>query len=903
MTSSAISDCTLTPSGKISVVTSPDDSIHVEHLKLKALFSEDSAAALLHLGAMREPPRLGPGLAYLRALSRGFLGSLCTRLDATLPAPLGLPEFQEHVLSHFIECVPPMKGAELIDARMLRQLWEQLGSAANRAAASRPTGFEGYLQETGSDLQVAGRVCLHVAENPLNQELPFAFLATYRCRVPGSSKTRNVPLAQALQEYAEAQDRFQLVELLSPLQRAAAVSPLVRELMDTGNIYHPLAWTSDQALQLLLQADSLAAAGLQLRLPEWWNQGAPPRPQVRVTLGAQQPAGFGIEALLDFQVEISLGGASLSQAEVDELLRGPSGLLKTRAGWLHVDPEPLRRSMELWMARKFAHAERGMHMAAGLRELAGLQLPGTPSTEPTELQAWSHVEAGAWLGNQLSALRSPQVLAAIEEHAGLSAELRPYQKLGVQWLWTLKGLGLGGCLADDMGLGKTIQVIGLFSLLKAERCSGQAEPHTDLLVVPASLLTNWQEELTRFAPHLRVIIAHPSCIPARRLKHLTPSEIEAYDVVITSYATALRLPWIEARTWRCLVLDEAQAIKNPRTRQTRAIKRIEAHWRLALTGTPIENKLQDLWSIFDFLNPGLLGNASQFASCTRAMPQAGESAYGPLRRIVQPYTLRRLKTDQSIISDLPEKSELTAYCLLSKAQAALYREAVAELGQSVQESEGIQRRGLILSFLLRLKQICNHPSHWLGHDEFEPAESGKFERLGELADAIAERQEKLLVFTQFAKLARPLSEFLAQRFGASGIVLTGRTPIKSRQSIVRTFQSSEDVPFMVLSLKAGGSGLNLTAANHVVHFDRWWNPAVENQATDRAFRIGQKRNVLVHKFVCKGTIEERIDRLIAGKQQLSEEVLQGGAEKQLTELSDDELMSMVQLDLESAVRA
>jgi non-specific serine/threonine protein kinase len=352
-----------------------------------------------------------------------------------------------------------------------------------------------------------------------------------------------------------------------------------------------------------------------------------------------------------------------------------------------------------------------------------------------------------------------------------------------------------------------------------------------------------------------------------------------------------------------VILDEAQAIKNPGAKQTRAIKALDSEWRLALTGTPVENKLGDLWSLFDFLNPGLLGSAKAFNGFCKSLASRKHNAYAPLRTLVQPYILRRLKTDKAVISDLPDKTEVTAHCLLSKQQAALYQKSVKEMKRIIEEVEGIKRRGVVLAFLMRFKQICNHPSQWLGDNVYDAGHSGKFARLRDLCEPIAARQDKVLVFTQFREMTEPLAGFLADVFGKPGLILHGGTAVKKRQSMVMKFQENENVPFMVLSLKAGGTGLNLTAASHVIHFDRWWNPAVENQATDRAFRIGQKKNVLVHKFVCKGTVEERIDELIAGKQQLSDEILSGGAESALTEMSNDELLALVSLDMHSAVEA
>jgi non-specific serine/threonine protein kinase len=364
-----------------------------------------------------------------------------------------------------------------------------------------------------------------------------------------------------------------------------------------------------------------------------------------------------------------------------------------------------------------------------------------------------------------------------------------------------------------------------------------------------------------------------------------------------------RLPWLAEQSWQLAILDEAQAIKNAGTRQARAAKQLKASARIALTGTPIENRLSDLWSLFDFLNPGLLGSAKQFSTFVKNLSARNNNAYGPLRTLVRPYILRRLKTDKRVIADLPEKTEVNAYCGLSKQQAALYQKTVAELKAQLDLVAGMQRRGVVLSTLMRLKQLCNHPSQVTGDGAWDPGQSGKFQRLATLCEELAARQERALVFTQFREITAPLAEFLAGVFGRPGLVLHGQTPVGKRRGLVETFQREDGPPFFVLSLKAGGTGLNLTAASHVIHFDRWWNPAVENQATDRAFRIGQQRNVLVHKFVCRGTVEERIDQLIAQKSGLAKDLLDTSGEVLLTELDNERLLQLVALDIHQALES
>ncbi|HUD60138.1 MAG TPA: DEAD/DEAH box helicase, partial [Acetobacteraceae bacterium] len=418
----------------------------------------------------------------------------------------------------------------------------------------------------------------------------------------------------------------------------------------------------------------------------------------------------------------------------------------------------------------------------------------------------------------------------------------------------------------------------------------------------ASLLANWAAEIEKFAPDLNAMIVHPSAMTAEQVKQFTPAQAVQLDLAITSYGSLLRISALAETEWRFAILDEAQAIKNPNAKQTRAAKALKATARIALTGTPVENHLGDLWSIFDFINPGLLGSARQFSRYAKGLTDREHNPYGPLRELVRPYILRRMKTDKAIISDLPDKTEVKAYCSLSRKQAALYEQAVQDLAKRLQDADGIERKGIVLAMLMRLKQICNHPSQWLNDNAWAEQDSGKLARLREISEVVASRQEKLLVFTQFREMTAPLATFLGGIFGRPGLVLHGETAVKHRRALVQTFQDDETVPFFVLSLKAGGSGLTLTAASHVVHFDRWWNPAVENQATDRAFRIGQKRNVLVHKFVCRGTVEEKIDALIDSKQTVSDELLSGAGEINLTEMQDAELLRMVALDLNAAMR-
>jgi SNF2 family DNA or RNA helicase len=689
-----------------------------------------------------------------------------------------------------------------------------------------------------------------------------------------------------------------------PVQRAAEKCVWLKPMIDAGEIFHPLRWGPAEASRFLTSLPELESAGVVVRMPAAWRANRPPRPKVTATVGSRTPTAVGLDGLLDFRMGVMLDGEPLTEAEIATLLAGTEDLVLLRGQWVEVDRARFERTMLRFREAEERAARDGISFAEAMRLLAGAAVtdPSGMDNDPGPADpAWSMITAGPWLQQTLRDLRSADT-AGVDPGSALRGSLRPYQLTGTRWLHMLSNLGLGACLADDMGLGKTIQVLSLLLIEKARRDQTDKTPRPCLLVAPASLLGNWASEIETFAPGLNAVIVHPSAMSADQIKQFTPARAADYDLSITSYGSLLRIQALAETEWRFVILDEAQAIKNPNARQTKAAKALKSKARIALTGTPVENHLGDLWSIFDFINPGLLGSAGQFTRYTKGLSERTDNPYGPLRELVRPYVLRRMKTDKSIIVDLPDKTEVKALCGLSRRQAALYAQAVDELAKNLEETDGIQRKGVVLAMLMRLKQICNHPSQWLNDAVWAEEDSGKWARLREIAEVVAARQEKMLVFTQFREMTGPLAAFLGQVFGRPGLVLHGETAVRNRKALVQRFQEDETVPFFVLSLKAGGSGLTLTAASHVVHVDRWWNPAVENQATDRAFRIGQKKNVLVHKFVCRGTIEEKIDALIDSKKGLSDELLAAGGEINLTEMKDADIMRLVALDLHAAMK-
>jgi non-specific serine/threonine protein kinase len=899
----------LSPGGHLFV--EPDDQAEPKlspstAARLTEAFGAAPARGLEELasGFLHEP--LPPTFVFWRGVAQRLFTALCHNPNLQDASTITIAKPAESEWSALADGAPPMRGLEYLNGAVLARLWEQLDAHVHAAIAQTPGGAVAYLKSCNPVWNAVGRVTFHLAENKRNPAYPFAFLATYTHRISEQGKVQHLPLGRALEEYAGAKNRAALAALLSPVQRAAEQSKLARELLDTRAIFHPQVWRPEQAFSFLQHIPFFEQSGLVVRIPDWWKAGRPPRPQVTVRIGEAAGCLLGADSLLDFKVQMSLEGEPLTESELKAILQSAGGLVLLKGKWVEVDRDKLQEVMDHWKKVEAAGGPGGMPLLEGLRLLSGFHgsQAGEPEAEAVRA-AWSSVVAGDGLKKLLEEMQQPEVSAESDPGRDFQGTLRPYQRQGAHWLWFMNRLGLGACLADDMGLGKTIQVLCLLLVLKRRRTQPQpaaGENGASLLIVPASLIANWKAEIQKFAPSLSVFYAHPAETPKEELAKAgkDPAKtLERADLVITSYSMAIRLPWIREVNWRLAVLDEAQAIKNPGARQSRAVRELRCGHRIALSGTPIENRLSDLWSLFDFLCPGLLGGAREFAAFLKSRSQTDQNQFTPLRRLVRPYILRRLKTDKRIITDLPDKTEMTAFCPLTRRQAALYQQAVAELAErlEVPEVEGIQRRGVILAFLTRFKQICNHPSQWLGDGVYAPAESGKFNRLRELCEEIASRQEKVLVFTQYREITDPLARHLAGVFGQAGLILHGGVPVGKRKELVDAFQRDGGPPFFVLSLKAGGTGLNLTAATHVIHFDRWWNPAVENQATDRAFRIGQKRNVMVHKFTCRGTLEERIHEIIAGKSALAEDVLGEGGERLLTEMNNSELLRFVALDI------
>jgi SNF2 family DNA or RNA helicase len=706
-------------------------------------------------------------------------------------------------------------------------------------------------------------------------------------------KTRRSVLTRLSHRFEAPQEK-----LLAGLGYAARMFHPINESLQEARPTHLQVDTQTAYTFLREAAPLLEGAGFGLLVPPWWNKPGSRlgvrlriKPQIKSAEAGQQGI-MTLANLVHYRWELSVGETSLTEAEFRTLAALKAPLVQIRGQWVQLDPDQVEAAIRFW-EKQALEGEMGLLEAARLELDAEAQANGLPV---------EGVIPEGWLASWLERFKQPERMVELPQPQGLTGELRPYQRFGFSWLHFLRSAGLGSCLADDMGLGKTVQTIALL-LKEMEEQGSLARP--SLLICPTSVVTNWEREVGRFAPSLSTLIHQGG---SRQRGEAFIQSTQKVDMVLTSYALArLDAETLQSIDWLYVIIDEAQNIKNPTSKQAQAVRKLPARYRLALTGTPVENRLTELWSIMHFLNPGYLGSRQAFRQkfATPIERYNDQDALARLKQLVKPLVLRRVKTDPSVIQDLPEKVESKVYCRLTEEQATLYQAVVQDAMQSIQNEEGIQRRGLVLSMLMQLKQICNHPVQYLhqasqSSDKTEAlvGRSGKLERLSELLEEILVEGDRCLIFTQFAEMGHILASCLPGLTGTAVQYLHGGTPAKARDRMVQRFQEARHAPpIFILSLKAGGTGLNLTAANHVFHFDRWWNPAVEDQATDRAFRIGQVRNVQVHKFVVTGTLEEMIDDLIESKKGLAKAVL-GSGEGWLTELSTAELGELVRLRME-----
>ena len=680
----------------------------------------------------------------------------------------------------------------------------------------------------------------------------------------------------------DVQPDFNAAEfLLGSLSQAAVVCPTIADSLKRKRPSGRRLNTDEAHHFLSQQAAALQQAGFGVMLPSWWTrQGGKNRPSIRAhakTPAMQGGSGLSMTSLIELNVDVALGDEIISLQELDALADLKAPLVRFRGQWVEIDAAGIHAAVDYWRNRG----------PLTLREAVSIALGADQRAEADGLS----IVADGWLKEIIDKLHQKGAITPLEAPAGFTGQLRPYQQLGYSWLGFLRQWGLGACLADDMGLGKTVQALAAMAL---DRQQGNDRPN--LLVCPTSVINNWQREAQKFTPDLAVLLHHG---PNRKRGDELRQQAAQRQLVITSYGTMNRdQEDLAAIPWRGVILDEAQNVKNPVSQQARAARRLEADYRVALTGTPVENHVGDLWAIMHFLNPGLLGSQAQFKRNYFEPIQNGrdEDAAERLKRATGPFVLRRLKTDRSIIDDLPDRQETKQYCSLTREQVTLYEAVLRDAETRIEDTEGIQRRGSILDTLTKLKQVCNHPRQLLGDNSAIAGRSGKLSRLDELLDEMLSAGDRALLFSQFAEMGAILQQHVQETYGLETLFLHGGVPRKRRDQMVERFQNDPHGPqVFVLSVKAGGSGLNLPRANHVIHYDRWWNPAVENQATDRAFRIGQTKDVHVHKFICAGTLEDRIDLMIDIKQETAQQVVGATSERWLTELSTAELRDVLAL--------
>ena len=808
------------------------------------------------------------GLFYLARIASLLVDNTRRDPDISLTRAAKTPE-QASFFPLLAE-LPYVLGAEFVNINWIENIYANLAAVLNVELAAFNGSPEEYFKSKNEALTVSGRVFFHLVETR-EEDFPFAFMATYSTKQ--NNNVTHLPLSRALREFDG--DQSALLGLLGTVSRAADKSDLIGGLVESGELFNPLKFEPNDAYDFLREVPLYEECGIVCRIPDFWKRKY--KSKLSLSLGSKEPSALGLQSLIAFSPSVYFGDTELTRAELEELLGEENGLAFLKGKWVEVNRE---RIQQILAALDNVEKRGSLTFVEALRLQAGIS-DIIDAREDTEIG----VTNGEWLAGVIGKMRDPASIQPILPTDDFKAALRHYQQSGLNWLDFMRSMGFGALLADDMGLGKTVQILALLDKLR------ETKPDTKtLLVVPASLLINWQKESARFAPKLKVRVVHGAD---------TKYDRNDGDLFVTTYGMVTRLEQLAADKWSLLILDEAQAIKTPSIKQTKAVKELHADIRIAMTGTPIENRLSDLWSIFDFLNAGLLGSPKEFKTFTGKLKEEPDG-YRKLRGAVSPFILRRLKTDKSVICDLPDKNEIRQFTTLSKKQAALYNALVKELEQSFDSTQSdmtdIARKGKILAAIMKFKQICNHPDQYSGKTAFDPKHSGKFETLAEICETIRDKHESVLVFSQFREMCDPLSRYLETVFGRSGMVIHGGTTPKQRGEMVERF-NGEYVPFMVLSLKAGGVGLNLTAANHVIHFDRWWNPAVENQATDRVFRIGQTKDVMVHKFVTTGTVEEKIDTIIESKLKLTNDVIaETTGENWVTEMSDKELMNLFRLE-------
>ncbi len=754
-------------------------------------------------------------------------------------------ELNESTLKILLENVPLVLGNEFIDENWLINQFYLMNQWLRETLESSTKSIEATLATYLPSFNVADRTYFHIVETN-ETKYPFAFFCSYTTKLKG--KVLHLPLSHALEEFKD--DERALLHLLSVIFKASGRSSCLSTLIETGEIFNPTYLSSKDAYDLLENSDFFYSCGIGTRFPSWWKQKN--KIHSRATVGESLKKGLNLQYLLSVELNFVLNDQLLSESELIELSKMDEGLVNFNGRWIEIDHKVLKELLS-----QYYEFNRRYKRGISFSEYLAMQRDEAIVDNDFPEIEFSN---GQWLENFKNHNNIDKDSVCLSD--SFKGELREYQKTGVAYLNEMLQLGFGSTLADDMGLGKTIQILALLTYLFDNN-----KINNTLLIVPASLIGNWIAERDKFAPSIDIFLLRDKESEIRKL------DFTKKGLYLSTYKMVALRESIREREWDIVILDEAQAIKNPNTKQSRSIKELNANNRIIMSGTPIENSLLDLYSLFDFTNPGLLGSKKEFKNLMKQMDETPK-IYSALRNVINPFILRRLKTDKKIIKDLPQKIESDYFVPLSAKQVVLYNKLIKQIEDSINETdEGIAKKGLILSSILKCKQICNHPSQYLKIDEYKEKDSGKFLALKLLVQTIYEKRERVLIFTQYRTMIEPIMNYLEELLGLPGLSIDGSVSPADRTKRVNEFNGEKYYPFMVITIKAGGTGLNLTSANHVIHFDRWWNPSVENQATDRAFRIGQKKVVNVYKFICKGTIEDKINDIIISKSKLSSKII------------------------------
>lgn len=712
-----------------------------------------------------------------------------------------------------------------------------------------------YYRNFGFEFPVPDRIFFHLAEVKNNSDYSFAFMASYSELEDGKIVHR--PLSYALSKYKDSEEK--ILNLISTIVKIAKKSDLLKNLLETGELFHAVYFNEREAYKFLTELELYEKNGIRSRVPNWWRKS---NRKVSLNMRVDDASNFSKEAIVSLVPEFSIGENNFSKDELLNFLKESEGLRLFKGSWVEINHERIKSVLNAYLG-----INDSVKDGLNLKDVLNLSKDNPDYFDLDNIFSFFKNKFNKKSNKSRSLPKS------------FNANLRKYQEDGRSWLLQMNDINMGAILADDMGLGKTIQVLSYLETLRQFKTDFKA-----LIVVPTSLIANWEEEIKKFTPNMVYSIYHGK------------DRIVGECVTLTTYGTVIRDENLFSNKWDVVILDEAQAIKNPSTKQSKLIKKLDANVRICMTGTPIENDLMDLYSIFDFIEPGYLGSVSEFKKYSKKL-MTDENGYETLSRAVSPFILRRLKTDKSIIEDLPQKIEVKEYIDIAPKQVVLYKSVVNNFKKSLVELSGIERKGIVLSTINSLKQILNHPSQYSGKSEYKSSDSGKFVRLKELVKEIYDRRERVLIFTQYKEIIPHLVKFLEDELGGDveGLYLDGDTPAKERQKLVKKFNGDKYYPFMILSLKAGGVGLNLTGANHIVHFDRWWNPQAERQATDRAYRIGQKKDVIVHYFICRQTLDMSLDELLEKKKMLSDKIVNENKSISLTEMTDEELRNFIEL--------